>query len=78
MSIPIISIAKPISIVPKSCFFAFLENIIIATPIIARIGENDVGLSKFIKKFPPSKPARLRIHAVAVVPMFAPIIMLIA
>ena len=76
--IPNISTAKPISIVPKSFFFAFFENIIRTIPINARTGENDVGLSKFVNRFPPSTPARLKIHDVTVVPILAPIITLIA
>ena len=43
------------------------------TPISARIGENELGFNNFTKKFELSIPARLRIHAVIVVPIFAPI-----
>ena len=42
------------------------------TPMRARIGVNDVGLSSWMKKLPPSKPVRLRIQAVTVVPTLAP------
>ena len=73
-SIPYIRIAKPTSIFPMSCFFSFLQSIIIITPIIARIGENDIGFNMFIKKLSPCIPVRLNSHDVAVVPILAPII----
>jgi len=47
-------------------------------PIRARIGVKDEGLSIRTKKLLPSIPPRLSIHAVTVVPIFAPIMTLIA
>ena len=43
--------------------------------MIARIGENDVGLSILITKLSPCNPERLKIQEVTVVPIFAPMIM---
>ena len=48
------------------------------TPIKASTGVKEVGLSSCTKKFPLSKPVRLRIQAVTVVPTLAPMITLIA
>ena len=46
-------------------------------PINARIGVNDEGFNMLTKKFLLSIPARLKIHAVTVVPIFAPMMTLI-
>ena len=73
-SIPNMSTAKPTSIDAISFFLSFLENVSIATPIIARIGENEDGLSILIRKLSPLSPDKDNIHAVTVVPIFAPII----
>ena len=43
-------------------------------PISASIGVNDVGFNSFITKLSLEIPPRLSIHAVTVVPIFAPII----
>ena len=43
-------------------------------PISARMGVKEEGFSSWIKKFPLEMPARLKIQAVTVVPMFAPMI----
>ena len=71
---PNIRTAKPTSIDAISFFLSFLENVSIATPIIARTGENEDGLSILIRKLSPLMPDRDNIHAVTVVPIFAPII----
>ena len=47
-------------------------------PISASTGVKEDGLSSLTNKFPLSIPERLKIHAVTVVPMFAPMMMLIA
>ena len=73
-SMPYISIAKPTRISPTSFFFVLFASIIMAMPINANIGENDDGLSKFIKKLSLFIPAILSSHAVKVVPIFEPII----
>ena len=49
-------------------------NISIATPAIPKNGVNDEGLNSSIKKEPPDRAFSDKIHAVAVVPKFAPII----
>ena len=72
ISMPYISTAKPISTRPILCFFSFLVNIINPMAIAARIGENDIGLSIWIKKLLPSIEARLKSQAVTVVPILAP------
>ena len=43
-------------------------------PMSARAGVKEVGLKRFTKKLVPSIPERLRIHAVTVVPILAPMI----
>ena len=47
-------------------------------PTRASKGVKDMGLSSWTKKLPLSMPARLRIHAVTVVPILAPMITLMA
>ena len=75
---PNISVAKPSKIVPVSFFRSSLQNMYRMMPISARIGVNDVGLSRLIQTLPLSMPARLSSHAVTVVPTFAPMITLMA
>lgn len=61
---------------PISLFLSFLENIMTATPITASTGVKLDGFKSFNKNTsPPSIPDRLNIHAVTVVPTFAPIMM---
>ncbi len=45
VSIPVIRMAKPTRIAPRSRFLPFFMNMIKTTPITARIGENEVGLT---------------------------------
>ena len=45
MCMPYMSTAKPQSTPPRIFFFCFLENIAMITPMTARTGTNDVGLS---------------------------------
>ena len=76
--IPIIRIANPISTIPRSFFrlsfcLAFERNNKI-TPAIASKGAYVDGFKKRIHKLSPCMPVRLKIHGVAVVPIFAPII----
>ena len=47
-------------------------------PIKAKMGVKEVGFKSWMKMLSPEMPERERIHAVTVVPMFAPIITLIA
>ena len=72
--IPNINTAKPSKMLPTSLCLSFLDDIIKSSPIIARIGENDVGFSIWIKKLLLSIPERLKIHDVIVVPTLAPMI----
>ena len=75
ISIPNIKNANPIRMPPTSFFFdSPLHAIRRIIPIAASIGENDVGLSKFIRIELPSIPVRESIHDVTVVPMLAPMI----
>ena len=77
VSIPNIKVAKPKRIIPVSFFFSPLRNMYIMMPTRARTGVKVVGL-KSCKIPPPSIPLKLRIHAVTVVPTFAPRITLMA
>ena len=72
---PNMSIKKPTSIEPRSRLRPLLENIITPMPITASIGAKDVGLSMLIHMLSPCMPVRLKIHAVTVVPILAPMIM---
>ena len=74
MSMPYIRMAKPMKIVPTSFFFESLINRINMTPMIARIGENEVGLNIRMIKLSLWIPVRLKIQDVTVVPIFAPMI----
>ena len=47
-------------------------------PISAKIGVKEDGFRSLIKKLSPEIPPKLKIHAVTVVPTFAPMITLIA
>ena len=78
VSIPNISIAKPIRIVPISFFLLDFDIIIKKMPIIASIGVKDVGLSSCIKMLSPCIPVSDNSHDVIVVPILAPIITPIA
>ena len=78
MFMPYISIAKPKNIVPSVFFLSDFATIIKAMPITASIGEKEVGFNILIKKLSPSSPERESIHAVMVVPIFAPMITPIA
>ena len=66
--------AKPISIRPTFFLRSFFETILSSRPTKASIGEKVIGLSIVRKKFSPLMPARLKSHAVSVVPTFEPII----
>ena len=74
ISIPYISTAKPISIMPMLYFFSLFMNIMKTMATAASMGEKDIGLRSCMNTPSPSMEDRLRSHAVAVVPMFAPII----
>ena len=76
VSRPNIKVAKPRRIVPLSFVLLFFPRSSITTPIRARIGVKEEGLSICKKKFPPLIPERLRIHAGIVVPTLAPMIRL--
>ena len=52
--------------------FSFLEAIWIATPAMAKTGEKEVGFNNSNIMPVPLISAKLRIHAVIVVPTFAP------
>ena len=75
MCMPYMSTAKPQRTAPIVFCFCRLENIAMITPITASTGVKDVGLSSCTKSELPCMPVKLRIHAVAVVPMFAPMMM---
>ena len=74
VSIPVIRMAKPTRIVPRSFCFSLRANIRRQTPASARAGEKEDGFSRRRKKLLLSIPDRLKIHEVMVVPMFAPMI----
>ena len=75
MCMPYMSTANPQSTPPIVFCFCFFENIASTAPITAITGVNEVGLSSWTIKEVPCSPVKLRIHAVAVVPMFAPMMM---
>ena len=75
VSMPNISTAKPKRIPPTSFFLSLLANIYRITPITAKTGEKDDGFKRFSTRLSPCILERLNIHAVTVVPTFAPIIM---
>ena len=78
VSIPNIRVAKPRRIIPVSFFLKLLQNIYKIIPIKASIGVKEVGLKRLTSILSLSIPVILIIHAVTVVPTFAPIITLIA
>ena len=78
VSMPNISTAKPSRIIPTSFFLSLLAIMVRTTPMSARMGVKEVGLSSMTKKLSPSKPVKLRIQAVTVVPTLAPIMTLMA
>ena len=73
LSIPNISTAKPSMIVPMSFLRELFVKVSKIIPIIARIGEKELGFSRLIKKLLLSIPVRLKIQDVIVVPILAPI-----
>ena len=77
VSIPNISTAKPIIIVPMFFFLSDAAAIVITTPTAARTGVNEDGFNRRIKKLSPLIPVVESSHAVTVVPTFAPMIILI-
>ena len=76
VSIPNMSTANPMSMDAISLCLSLLQDMIITTPTAASTGVNDVGLKIFIQKLSPLMPPRLSSHAVTVVPMSAPRIIL--
>ena len=78
VSIPNIRVAKPKNIMPVSFFLLSLDAICRMIPIRAKIGVKEDGFRSLIKKLSPEIPPKLKIHAVTVVPTFAPMITLIA
>ena len=76
-SMPYIKTAKPSRIEPVS-FCRSLPAMMRTMPTSARTGVNDEGLSSWMKRLDPSRPAKLKSHAVTVVPTFAPMITWIA
>ena len=73
-SIPVISIAKPMSIIPIFFFLSDLETMRITIPTKASIGAKVMGFKRVKKKLSPFIPVRLKRQAVRVVPTFEPII----
>ena len=73
MVMPCMRIANPMSIVPISLRRCFLQIMMRAIPIKAKMREKTEGLRSFRKMLSPlSIPARDKIHAVSVVPMSEP------
>ena len=72
--IPNINTAKPSITVATFFSLSLWENMRIPTPMIASMGEKDVGLHSFTKKEELSIPAVPRIQEVIVVPILAPMI----
>jgi len=70
---PVIRMAKPMKISPIFFFFSSFEIILKRIPINASRGAKVMGLSSVRKKLSPPMPARLKSHAVRVVPTFEPI-----
>ena len=73
-SMPNMSVAKPRRIIPVSFFLSALQNIYKMIPTSANIGVKEEGLNICTKRLLPSIPERLRIQAVTVVPILAPMI----
>ena len=78
LSMPYIKVAKPRKIRPVSFDLSFLLNISLMVPISARTGVKEEGFSSWINRLLLEMPARLKIQAVTVVPMLAPIIIWMA
>ena len=78
VSMPVIRMAKPSRMEPMSFLRSLLQNIYRIMPISASTGEKLAGLSIWIHQLSPSRPDRLRIQAVTVVPTLAPMITLMA
>ena len=72
--IPIIMMANPSRTDPTERFLSDLPNIFIATPMIARNGENVLGFMRVMISDSPSIAFSDNTHAVAVVPRLAPMI----
>ena len=72
ISMPVISTAKPIMMLPASCFLSPLAKSSRQTPTNARTGVNVAGLHNVSSRLSPCKPVSERIQLVTVVPMFAP------
>ena len=72
ISIPYISRAKPRKMTPTSCFFSLLDSINRRMPPMAHRSARLAGLSIWTQGAELLTPARLRIQAVTVVPMLAP------
>ena len=73
VSIPNISTAKPSSAAPMVFRRSRLPNIYRQAPKTPRTGVKVLGFSSWIYQASPSSPVKLRIQAVMVVPMLAPI-----
>ena len=69
---PNIKIANPSRIAPAFFTRSRRKNRYITAPASASTGENAEGVSSRSRRLSPSMPDRLRIHAVTVVPTFAP------
>ena len=71
---PYIRVANPNRIIPESLFLSCLQNRYSTIPASASSGVKEVGFISLMNQLSPLIPARLRIHAVTVVPILAPII----
>ena len=78
VDIPAMSTANPTMILPIFAFFVLFLRIMNITPMSARTGAKDDGLSSCRKKLLLLMPVIDRSHAVTVVPTLAPRITLIA
>ena len=78
VSIPNIRVANPRRTIPISFFLLLLVNIKSTIPMSARTGVKEEGFKSFRNILLPEIPLRLKIHAVTVVPILAPIITWIA
>ena len=71
-SMPKMRTAKPTRTAPTLRFLSFLQAMVMMTPTMAKMREKFLGFSICIHTASLSMPARLKIHAVMVVPMLAP------
>ena len=78
VSMPNISVANPSKMAPVSFFLVSFRNIKKIMPRKASTGVKEEGFKSRTNRLPLSIPDRLKIHAVTVVPIFAPIITLMA